>query len=791
MAAFLYWIVAAHAASVLVVPTEIIRLASFLPPLLGLMGGPVSAAGAYTGAVLAMPGLPALWDAGDIAGILRAAARELWVPAAGLLPCLLWHRWRVDRAGSAFLLGTGTLAKLMLVLFFTFVVTSAFRALTATPAELELASVWAREIRVGIPPAALIGLACFASDYSLAVFFDVMGFFLLLGGGYVFYRPGGAGRHISPSRFPAADRRPWRVAMAFYAFFPALFIYLDLVQIYGMDNPGTWLRFMVECVTMTDAVLVMTLYYLLRYRRSIMLEVMFLVALTVFLSMAALGWGSSEAMSRFVASRAEDNLKAMSLICRERLDRTFFCVRQAVNGMKSQALDSIESYERLAGDEAYRRDYCDQMERRFSSIAAETDGSMAYYLRFVPEIDGPSGGFSMGRQHAYWEGALAPFARRNPIDLSLYSPNDTANVGWFYTPIKSRHETWIEPYIDPTVQSWVISYVAPLFLEGHCVGVLGMDVDFAFIVQELRRMSVYDYGFVYITNRNSRVLYHPNQRQGNIFQPNPDFKEIEIYLSDGMWLGVAMPLARVHEERNLVMMHMVAAILLVALLVSLASIALAARAVRPLAGMTEVAKRIASGDLSVKISYDSGNEVGLLAKSIREMAAKLEGYVYRDKLTGLRNAAAYMTKAQELEEQRESGDESLAYAVVIFDANFLKRVNDLYGHDAGNELIRRAAQVICRVFAHSPVYRTGGDEFAAILEGADYEARDELLRRFDEETAQEHFEAGGETLTVSVARGLAVYEPGMEYAAVAKSADVAMYNHKAAIKASSGIDSLR
>ena len=123
---------------------------------------------------------------------------------------------------------------------------------------------------------------------------------------------------------------------------------------------------------------------------------------------------------------------------------------------------------------------------------------------------------------------------------------------------------------------------------------------------------------------------------------------------------------------------------------------------------------------------------------------------------------------------------------MLFDANFLKKVNDKYGHEAGNELLRHAAAVIRRVFANSHVYRIGGDEFTAILEGQDYDNRLALLEKFDEETAKEQFTIAGDTLTVSVARGLGVYEHGMDFAAVSKNADAAMYSHKLAIKSKYG-----
>ena len=425
------------------------------------------------------------------------------------------------------------------------------------------------------------------------------------------------------------------------------------------------------------------------------------------------------------------------------------------------------------------------MKTEFGFTAVGIDGSISYYLRFIPEIEGTKGGFSMQREDARWEGALSPFLEREPIDLAPYDPADAQTVGWYYLPFKNGCATWIEPYVDVVTHFYVISYVAPLFLGEKFIGVVGMDIDFNFIIQEMRRMSIYDYGYVYIMDRNNIVLYHRDQKQGALFEPNPEFQEIEVYLANGMWLGIATPLSKVHDARNRILMHLIAAIIFVAMLISIVSIALASKAIKPLAGMTEAAKRIASGDLNVKISYESGNELGILVRSIREMASKLEIYVYRDKLTGLRNAAAYISKAADLDSQSKLVSE-LSYGVVIFDANFLKKVNDKYGHEAGNELLRHAAKVIREVFSRSPVYRIGGDEFAAILEREDYENREKLLKVFDEKVEQEHFKAAGDTLTVSVARGLGTYELGMTFSEVSKKADVAMYEHKSALKAKFG-----
>lgn len=788
LSAILVWIVSVGAKYALVMPDNVVSMASFLPPMLGLMWGPIAAMGCFVGSLLASSELESIAVSGGAIDLLSFLSRYIWVLMAGLMPCFLWHSWRITGDKESFPFRDGALGKLLLILVLTFLSTSIVRLITAEGAELE--AVLGLFGTGKAMNSAVFVLVCFANDFLLAVFFDVIWLFVLVCRGYAFYQPKSAlkGGYVIGGSHSEHTRRTWNVALIFYMAFPIAAFYLDNWQIYGMDNLETWMRFMLECIAMMDAVLVLMAYLLLHYRRSIMLEVVFLVTMAVFMSSTVLGLGCSWAMWGLVNAHVNDNLEAMSVICRERLDRTFFCTRQAVDGMALQAVNVIDSYDRLANDEAYRDRYCESMKERFSAIAMSTDGCIAFYVRLAPEIAGPMGGFSMQREDVRWEGALSPFVSRPPIDLSKYLPEDVKNVGWYYIPIKNHSATWIEPYVDPTAKSYVISYVAPIRVEGKYVGVVGMDIDFAFIMQELRRLSIYDYGYVYITNRNGIVLYHRDLPQGYLFHPNPEYKEMEIYLTNGMWLGIATPLSKVHDERNRVMMHLGAAILMVAMFVSLISILLASRAIRPLAGMTEAAKRIASGDLNVELSYESGNELGILVRSIREMASKLEGYVYRDKLTGLRNTAAYMSKGAELDERGKT-DDGLRYGVIIFDANFLKKVNDQYGHESGNELIRHASKVICKVFAHSPVYRIGGDEFAAILEGQDYERRERLLMRFDEEAAAECFEVeGGNLLNVSVARGLGVYEPGMDFAAVAKLADAAMYEHKSVIKEALGED---
>lgn len=847
----LYYLITICAGDVLVMPSEIIRFSTFLPPILGLMWGPVAAAGTMCGELLANHtawyALPDIFRQKGFAScfwhaFLLFCSNGLWAFLAAYMPYRLWHSILVHPVRPLFSLRTDILLKFVYVVFLTTLTTSLLLAIST---DSGLLAQQLEESTLSFGRVFEYAFLCFINDFNVAIFFGLIWFFILISFRYPFYRPLGMKtyhpklqrefdlifligcatslvlclpdietmdalrlgailmlclypfRPLSPlpkytrppkqANFPG-NAKANRIALAlFYSFFLLLFLLLDVSgTIYDLANLDTWLQFNGECLTMMNLGLIAILYLLLRHRSSIMVNFVFLEVITVFISAFVLGWVCFVVTNRITEHNLENSLEEMSVICRERIKRTFDGIQVSVNAIHDLAKDEIKDYEQLRNNEEYRSDYLARTEYLFKSIASNTAGSIAFYLRCDPGYAGPLGGFSWGREPNRWEGATSDFRKRTPVDLSNYSPDDYENVGWYYIPIERHRATWIEPYMDPAAESYVVSYVSPLYFEKNLVGVVGMDIDFDYIIHEVRRMSVYHHGHVYLTDRSGRVLYHQDYAQGELFRPNPTFHEKETYLTNGIWLGVAMPMREIYAERNNLLMHLTSVMLAVAILGSILSISLAAKGIRPLLSLTEATKRIAAGNLDVKLPQGSDNELGALIQSVHEMVAKLEIYVYRDKLTGLRNTAAYARQCSDLATQE--GNPYFHYAVVVFDVNFLKLVNDQYGHEAGNELICCAAKTISKVFAQSHSFRIGGDEFAAILRDDDYMHRDELLEAFDEAVSAAGFTVQGTFLPLSIARGMAVYRPGMDYAAVFQQADEAMYAHKAILKKHAGMD---
>ena len=148
-----------------------------------------------------------------------------------------------------------------------------------------------------------------------------------------------------------------------------------------------------------------------------------------------------------------------------------------------------------------------------------------------------------------------------------------------------------------------------------------------------------------------------------------------------------------------------------------------------------------------------------------------------DALTGVKNRHAYLETEERINAQiaEQRGPE---FAIVILDVNDLKKVNDNDGHKAGDQYLRNACKIICDIFKHSPVFRIGGDEFAVIAQGSDYEDIETLIERVYTHNAEAKRNGG-----IVIACGMAKYEADACVAPVFERADQNMYENKSSLKA--------
>ncbi|MBR2761365.1 MAG: diguanylate cyclase [Solobacterium sp.] len=162
----------------------------------------------------------------------------------------------------------------------------------------------------------------------------------------------------------------------------------------------------------------------------------------------------------------------------------------------------------------------------------------------------------------------------------------------------------------------------------------------------------------------------------------------------------------------------------------------------------------------------------------------MENKAYHDTLTGLLNRTAlsdtYLTLNSEIAENTAN------FTIVMIDINYLKKVNDTYGHDKGNEYLINSANLVSECFGKENVYRAGGDEFVVVRrkkEQASLPAEIQAFREKMESLGKD--DSISPWQKVSAAVGSAQYEEGRDESAqgVLKRADAMMYENKLAMKA--------
>ena len=162
------------------------------------------------------------------------------------------------------------------------------------------------------------------------------------------------------------------------------------------------------------------------------------------------------------------------------------------------------------------------------------------------------------------------------------------------------------------------------------------------------------------------------------------------------------------------------------------------------------------------------------ASRVSATAAAMRGMAYRDELTGAANRRRLL---EELAEQAERVGPGSPVSIVFFDLDHFKRVNDTYGHDAGDRVLRVVAEVAARTVRDGDlVARLGGEEFVIVAPGIGREDAIGLAERLRRALPDEVAAAVGMRTTASF--GVTVLRPGDDAIDVLRRADARMYAAK-------------
>lgn len=465
-------------------------------------------------------------------------------------------------------------------------------------------------------------------------------------------------------------------------------------------------------------------------------------------------------------------------------------------------------------NKSYVDESLDKIHSLFEIPASHYNSVCSYWLILDPTYTGLSADDEHGDGFFYVRNENNTYVDFGVTNVLKYSEDDTEHIGWWLSIKNSKNPIWIEPYYNANTNRNMISYVRPFMsTDGVFLGGVGMDIDLQSILNSIKNFDEYDDAHSLLFNSEGKIIYHPDltylDEEGRYIGTNTtlndlvgvnDFHSSEtdaiiyrynghrrnamsISLKNGLIYGISVRTGELRRPLRTAIfvpqiVYLGAAVVLVFVVHFLVR-----RHTLPLKELNDAIQSIEPGKFDVEIKPKHNDEIGELAVSFSNMMAALKeknkmisAMAFLDGLTGVKNKNAHRETVRRLDKEISEG--TAQFAVVMLDVNNLKIINDNGGHDVGDKMIIGSCYSLCKAFAHSPVYRIGGDEFVAIVEGDDYENRQEIYDKLRKN------EIEVKNVKYDYAVGMATYESGVDtcFKDVFTRADEEMYKNKKARK---------
>ncbi len=529
----------------------------------------------------------------------------------------------------------------------------------------------------------------------------------------------------------------------------------------------------------------------LRTKITLMTVCVILVALTIVMLFSVLFIQKTE------RSKSDQLLLLLCETGERNLDYYFSSVQKSVRNVASFVEKDLDGLE-----EQQLRRHMARVGKYFDEMAAKTNGVLTYYYRIDPMVSNTVKGF--------WYTNLdgTGFVEHEVTDITLFDTADTSRLVWFTVPKYEGKPIWLPPYITDNLNKRVISYNIPISWKGRFVGVVGIEIDYSTMAEQVSSIRLYKNGYAFLSDAEGNLFYHPRIDVTELTEETkPKVPEGAVGestflqytfdgvdkqaawqpLSNGMRLNVTVPVSETEGDWKELISNILNVAIGVLFASSIFTMYYTKRIIKPLEDLTEAAEQVDKGDYNISLDYDRNDEVGRLMGTFKRMALHMKENIsalnrraYVDALTSVRNKWAYASYIDELQVCLDEDKEKMEFAVGVFDCDDLKQINDKYGHDKGDIYLKIASGLMCRVFQHSPVFRIGGDEFSVILENDAFLDKETLIKEFKWAMAETNASAQNPWEQVRVSFGIAVYDPEQDGAVidVVRRADKNMYENK-------------
>ena len=200
-------------------------------------------------------------------------------------------------------------------------------------------------------------------------------------------------------------------------------------------------------------------------------------------------------------SEKQKSNQLLLLLCEtgeKNLDFYFNGVQNSVSKVASFVESDLDGLE-----ESQLAEHVKRVSKQFDVMASKTSGVLTYYYRINPNVSSKVKGFW------YIDLDGEGFAEHDVTDITLYDTEDTSKLVWYTIPKREGEATWLPPYITERLGMRVISYNVPIYWRGEFVGVVGIEIDYATMAEQVESIRLYKNGYAFLSDAQGNIFFHP------------------------------------------------------------------------------------------------------------------------------------------------------------------------------------------------------------------------------------------------------------------------------------------
>ncbi|MDZ5472010.1 methyl-accepting chemotaxis protein [Bacillus sp. 31A1R] len=444
--------------------------------------------------------------------------------------------------------------------------------------------------------------------------------------------------------------------------------------------------------------------------KSIKSKVMLAVTLCSIVSVLLVGltsiFISKNMLEEYSYKHAEYLVKSEA----KELDNTIGKIETSVDGLAYSVVSMLDDVEAFKKDSKYVEAFQEKVRPMAEGIANNTDGSMAFYIRFNPEFTEPTSGIF----HADTNGD-AVIEQLVPTDFSQYDPTDLAHVGWYYIPVNAGKPVWLDPYRNENIGIDMISYVVPIFKDGVSIGIVGMDINFELFTNTINKIKPYKSSYGALLNSNENFLIHPSYKQTDSLKEinqslskeinSKDFGVSNISLdkaesmisygklSNGQTLLISSAKKDIYKDIDYMTQVLVIVLAGVIILAILIAIFMARTISKPLISLVSDMRKVKDGDLTVRTKVKSKDEIGRIGDNFNEMVNELGNLTRSIHLMSSNIKSSSISLNAVSEEVTASAEEVTASVEEIAEGNKIQSISTEKCSDIASELLNQFNQL--------------------------------------------------------------------------------------------------